>query len=365
LKQSGREWNKELDEKLKRFGFQRLRSDPCVYVKRDGNQLAIITVWVDDLLLFATSDELIEQIKSDLRTEWEMTDLEEPTKIIGVEITQTKDAITISQRMYIESILEREGLKEINSVATPMDLNIKLEPNPDGGEGNRSNSFARLLGELQFLSNNTRPDIAFTVNRLATYTAKPSLQHVTAVKRILRYLAGTRNLGITYTKTSNNPSENSNIFYGFADAAYANHDDHKSTSGYVFLAAGGAITWKSKKQTTIALSSTQAEYVALSEAGREACWLRNLYEEMGYRQERPTLIKGDNDGSIAMAKNPQFHNRSKHIAIRWHWIRELVEQDLIEIESCRDPEQTADVLTKSLPRPKHKKHVSEMGLSST
>jgi len=363
LKQSGREWNRELDEKLKRFGFQRLRSDPCVYIKRDGDGLIIITVWVDDLLLFAKPDELMEQTKSDLQTEWEMTDLGEPTKIIGVEITQTEDSITISQKVYVESILECEGLSEINSVTTPLDPNIKLVPNPDGNEGNRSNSFARLLGELQFLTNSTRPDIAFAVNRLAAYTANPSLQHVTALKRILRYLAGTKNLGITYSKTANNPDNN--IFHGFADAAFANHDDHKSTSGYVFLAAGGAITWKSKKQTTIALSTTQAEYVALSEAAREACWLRNLFDELGYPQENPTLIKGDNDGSISMAKNQQFHNRSKHIAIRWHWVRELIEQNLVTIENCRDPEQTADVLTKALACLKHNKHITEMGLAST
>ena len=201
------------------------------------------------------------------------------------------------------------------------------------------------------------------MNRLAAYTANPSLQHVTALKRILRYLAETKNLGITYSKTADNPDKN--IFHGFANAAFANHDDHKSTSGYVFLAAGGAITWKSKKQTTIALSSTQAEYVALSEAAREVCWLRSLFDELGYPQEHPTLIKGDNDGSISMAKNQQFHNRSKHIAIRWHWVRELIEQDLVTIESCRDPEQTADVLTKALARPKHNKHLTEMGLAST
>ena len=200
------------------------------------------------------------------------------------------------------------------------------------------------------------------MNRLAAYTTNPSLQHVSALKRILRYLAGTKDFGITYSKTSDT---NSNIFHGFADAAFANHDDHKSTSGYVFSAAGGAITWKSKKQTTIALSSTQAEYVALSEAAREACWLRNLFEELGYPQEYPTLIKGDNDGSISMAKNQQFHNRSKHIAIRWHWVRELVENNLVTIENCRDPQQTADILTKALPRPKHKQHSSEMGLAST
>jgi hypothetical protein len=184
------------------------------------------------------------------------------------------------------------------------------------------------------------------------------------LKWILRYLAGTKYFGITYSNDTLN--NNSNFFYGFADAAYANHDDRKSISAYVFLAAGGAITWKSKKQTTIALSSTEAEYVALSEAGRKACWLRNLFEELGYPQESPILIKGDNNGSITMARNQQFHNRSKHIAIRWHWVRDLVEQDIITIdhEDCRDPQQTADVLTKALPHPKHQ-HTSEMGLVST
>jgi hypothetical protein len=235
--------------------------------------VVIITVWVDDLLLFASSDELMEQTKSDLCTQWEVTDLGEPTKIIGIKITQNDDSITISQKVYIESILEHEGLSRMNSVGTPLDPNIKLEPNPDGNNGNRSNSFARLLRELQFLANSMRPNIAFAMNRLASYTANPSLQHVTALKQILQYLAGTKDLGITYSKATTNSNDNS--FFGFADAAFANHDNHKSTSGYVFLAAGGAITWKFRnlKQTTIALLSTEAEYLTLSEAAREACWL--------------------------------------------------------------------------------------------
>ena len=156
----------------------------------------------------------------DLHTEREITDLGEPTKIIGIEITQTNDSITISQKLYVESILEHEGFSKINSVVTPMDPNIKLEPNPDGNEGNQSNSFAKLLGELQFLTNSTRPDITFAMNQLAAYTTNPSLQHITALKQILRYLAGTKNLGITYSKASSNL----NIFHGFADAAFANHD---------------------------------------------------------------------------------------------------------------------------------------------
>ena len=334
-----------------------------MYIKRDGDFVIILTIWVDDILLFGTSDKSLDEIISDISRIWEVTVLGDPAKIVGIEITQSEDSIKIGQKQYIKSILEREGLGQINSVATPLDPNIKFEPNPDGNEGNRSNSFARLLGELQFLANCTRPDIAFAVNRLASYTANPSLQHTTAVKRILRYLAGTQDQGIIYSKISTTVDEN--IFHGFADAAYANHDDLKSTSGYVFLASGGAITWKSKKQSTIALSSTEAEYVALSEAAREACWLKCLYEELGYLQKSPIIIKGDNDGSIAMAKNQQFHNRSKHIAIRWHWLRDLVEEQLIDIETCRDPQQTADILTKGLPRPKHTQHSSEMGLAPT
>ena len=152
-------------------------------------------------------------------------------------------------------------------------------------------------------------------------------------------------------------------FFGFTDAAFANHDNHKSTLGYIFIASGGAITWKSKKQTTIALSSTKAKYVALSEAAREACWLRNFCGELGYPQEFPIDIKGDNNGSITMAKNQQFHSQSKHIEIWWHWVWDLIEQELIKIESCQNPQQTA--LTKALPCPKHCQHTSKMGLAST
>jgi Reverse transcriptase (RNA-dependent DNA polymerase) len=361
LKQSGREWNKELDEKLQNFGFQSLRSDPCAYVRRNGEHLEIITVWVDDLLLFATSDELMEKMKSEIRSEWEVTDLGEPAKIVGIEITKSDKSITISQGKYIENILKREGMDDANPVSMPMDPNIKIKPNPDGNEGSRSNYYAKLLGELQFLTNSTRPDIAYAINKLAAYTANPSLQHVGALKRLLRYLKGTKNLGIMYSAPQNE-LQNTNIFHGYSDAAYADTDDYKSTSGYVFIVGEGAVTWRSKKQSTIALSSTEAEYIALSEAGREACWLRNLYSELGYTQKFPNLIKGDNDGSIAMARNPQFHKRAKHIATQWHWIRDLVQKEIITIESCRDPEQTADVLTKPLARPKHQKHLREMGL---
>ena len=231
LKQSGREWNIELDKKLKQLGFTPLRSDPCAYVRRDGDNLEIITVWVDDLLLFATSEDLMNKMKNEIQSEWTVTDMGDPQKIIGIEITRSDDSIMILQQQYIENILRREGMLDANPVSMPMDPNIPIGPNPDGNEGSRSNSYASLLGELQFLLNATRPDISYAVNRLAAYTANPSLQHVSAIKRLLRYLKGTKNLAIKYSVQKDQYLQDQNLFFGYADAAYANTDDYKSTSG--------------------------------------------------------------------------------------------------------------------------------------
>jgi uncharacterized protein YuzE len=363
LKQAGYEWNRQLDITLRKYGYKWLKTDPCIYVRWDGDECSFITVWVDDLMLFASSEKMMRHMKDSIESEWEVTDLGEPSKIVGIEITQTPDRLCISQTKYIESLLKKEGMDNANAVGMPLDPNVKLERNPVDNEPNRSNTYAKLLGELQYIANGTRPDISYAVNQLATYTANPDLKHYGHLKCILRYLAGTRDLGITYQKPTENDEDNS-LFHGYADAAYANNEDMKSTTGYVFLASGGAVTWKSKKQTVVALSSTEAEYVAFSEAGREATWLRNLYGELGFPQSEATIIKGDNEGSVILTHNPQFHQRSKHIQIRHHWVRDLVSDKILEIEGVRDAEQTADVLTKALAKPKHTRHTKEMGISS-
>ena len=366
LKQSGREWNKELDRRLKDKGFNNLLSDPCAYIRRDGNSLEIITVWVDDLLLFAMTNHIMNILKEELNSIFELTDLGEPSKIVGIEICQRANSLTISQPQYVEAMLQKYGMEDANPVRILLDLNIKLEPNNEKGEQNRSNDYASLIGSLQYLANATRPDIAYAVNRLATYTANPGFKHYGAAKRVLRYVKGTKNYGITYhaQSTRHVGPLDSNLVYGFSDAAFANADDNRSISGYVFLSNGGAITWGSRKQTSIALSSTEAEYVALSEASREAMWLRHLYGELGFIQKEPILLLGDNDGSIVMAKNPEYHKHTKHIDLRWHWVRELVNDGMITIVDCRDPQQTADILTKQLPWPKYVRHVNELGLST-
>jgi hypothetical protein len=227
------------------------------------------------LLLFA---RVMRQLTDDRKTIFDVTDLGEPTMIVGIEITHRKDTLTISQGQYVDSILKKYGMHNVNPVSTPMDPNVKFEPNKEEREPNRSNSYASLIGSLQYLTIATCLDIAYAVNRLAAYTANPSFDHYNAANHMLRYLKGTHGYGITYHDKNARlvgPSD-SNFFYRFSDAASANADDRKSISRYVFLSNMGAITWMSKKQTTIALSTTEAEYVVLSEAACKATWLRHL-----------------------------------------------------------------------------------------
>jgi len=240
----------------------------------------------------------------------------------------------------------------------PLDPNIKIEPNPDGNEGNWSNMYAQLIDKLQFIMNSIWPDITYAINRLASYTANLSIQHQTALKRVLQYLSGTKTYGITY---KNIPGSHIS-FLGYTNAAYKNRDDNKLTTGYVFIAVEGAITWRSSRQSMTAESSTKAKYIALWEAGKEASWLRNLYNELGFTQKEPMVIMQDNTGMVAIAKNPMFHKYTKHINSHFHWIREKIQDGQLDIEICCTDKQTADALTKSLACPKHDKHSKAMGL---
>ena len=182
-----------------------------------------------------------------------------------------------------------------------MDPNVKLNPS-EGEIGDRGNAYASLIGSLMYLAVATRPDIAYAVHRLGSFTSNPDMSHWMAAKRILRYLSGTRNHGITYRakETDNNETN----LLGYSDASYANNNDLTSVSGYVFLMNEGAITWGSKKQNDVSLLTTESEYISLAETAKEVTWLRNLLKDLGYVQPKPTVIFGDNSGSLAIAKNP-------------------------------------------------------------
>jgi hypothetical protein len=364
LKQSGREWNSELNVQLSKRGYKRAQTDPCVYIQRKANGLILITVWVDDMLLFATSIQTMQIAKRDIMDTFEVTDLGEPKKLVGIEISRDRKnkRITITQSKYIETILAKYGLQDASPVRTPLDTNIKLEPG-ESEPGNRSNNYASLIGSLMYAAVATRPDIAFAVNRLASFTANPTMCHWTAAKRVLRYLKGTKDKGIMYSQPTDTSSSHNHIT-GYSDASFANNYDRTSVSGYAFVAAKGVITWGSKKQNIVSLSSTEAEYVCLSDAAREANWLRNLYQEMGFPEEESTLIYGDNQSALAIAENPCYHKRTKHFDIKHHYIRDQVQRGVMKLQYLPTTQMTADIFTKALPRQAHELHMLSLGMTS-
>jgi hypothetical protein len=317
------------------------------------------------MLLFATSITTMQIAKSDIKDSFEVTDLGEPKKIVGIEITRDRQhkKITITQTKYIETILAKYGLQDASSVHTPLDPNIKLEPGDSEPEG-RSNNYASLIGSLMYAAVATRPDIAFAVNRLASFTTNPTMCHWTAAKRVLRYLKGTKDMGITYSQPDLNDSNSQNHIIGYSDASFANNYDRTSVSGYAFIAAKGAITWGSKKQNIVSLSTTEAEYVCLSDAAREATWLRNLYQEIGFPEKESTLIHGDNQSALAIAENPCYHKRTKHFDIKHHYIRDQVQKGVMTLRYLPTAQMTADIFTKALSRKAHELHMMSLGMTS-
>ncbi|CAM8958294.1 unnamed protein product [Rhodiola kirilowii] len=202
--------------------------------------------------------------------------------------------------------------------------------------------FKSIVGSLRYLTS-TRPDIVYGVGLISRFMEKLQQSHLLAAKRILRYISGTIDYGIMYSHTEEF------CLTGFTDSDWAGDvETRKSTSGYAFYLGDGVISWSSKKQQVVALSTAEAEYIAVTTAACQAVWLRRILEDLKHKQEGPTKIMCDNKSAIALAKNPVFHGRSKHIGIIYHYIRELVKDGEIELEFCKTDEQVADIFTKDL-----------------
>ena len=234
-------------------------------------------------------------------------------------------------------------MENSKSVSTPIDPSTKLTKTTDDEQSVDQQLYQSAIGSFLYLSGGTRPDITFSVNNLAKFSAKPSKQHWTAIKRVMRYLKGTINFGILYTK------QESKDFVAYSDAVWAGDlDDHKSTSGYLFKINGGAMSWRSKKQCFVALSTAEAEYTSLASTAQEAVWLRQLTTELGSGSTEATTIFEDNQAAILMSKNPQFHGRAKHISIKYQFVCEQVSDGTVTLKYCRTQDMVADILTKGL-----------------
>ena len=345
LRQAPRAWYAKLHAALTRLGFEASTADPSLYVRRKEGSEVWLLVYVDDLLLAASSAKVVSAVKQVIMGTFESRDLGAATLFIGMEILRDRAArsITISQQRMTTELVTKYGHGDGKAKSAPMSPGFKLtRGDEDDLLDTAKYPYAELVGALLYLSVCTRPDIAHTTGALARYMAKPTVAHWGAAKTVLRYLAGTDGFGITYADSKAG-------LVGFCDADYAGDvDSRRSTTGYVFLMHGGAMSWSSRLQPTVAASTTEAEYMAAAGAVKEALWLRKLTADISI-PVKTVLIYGDNQGAIKLLKHPIASVRSKHIDVIYHFARERVTRGEVAFEYISTELMVADCMTKPLP----------------
>ena len=356
LKQSSRCWNEALDKHLKELGFKQSQNDPCIYILNSGGETFVIAVYVDDILLAGKTSKDIQKYIDAIADKFDVTDMGKLHHFVGIKIKYLPDGkIWIGQPAYVRKVLKKFEMDNCKSVASPVESGTKLIKGKDGDQLVDQELYQSAVGSLLYLSTKTQPDIAFAVGNVARFSSKPTKFHWTAVKRIMRYLSGTLDHGLLY--------QNGDSITGYSDADWAgDQNDRKSTSGFVFMMSGAAVSWNSKKQTCVALSTAEAEYIALSKAAQESIWLQRLIMDMNEILSSPIIIFEDNQSTITMTKNNQHHGRAKHIDIKYHFIREMVTMNKIELKYCRSDEMIADILTKGMSKIQFEKLRNLIGL---
>lgn len=368
LKQSGREWYKTFDKYVTNNGGKRTMADPCLYVFDEGDDRVIMLIYVDDLILASKKVEKLERVKSKLKSAFKMVDLGPIHDILGINVERQglTGSIYLSQKKYIKELVSKFNMEDAKSTSTPMETNMKvtkeMSPKSENERADmKKRPYRELVGGLIYLANATRPDIAFAASTLSRFCTDPGELHWSLAKRVLRYLKGTLHYSIKYMK-------NKNALAAYTDSNWAGDvDDRKSCTGNVIILANGPfhpISWKSKKQASVALSTMEAEYAALAEISREIVYVKRLLTYMGFEKfiKDPVDVYCDNQSAIELSKNAVFHKRSKHIDISFHFTRELVEKKVITVRYLRTESMIADILTKSLSRDKHFKCVSMLQL---
>ena len=286
-----------------------------------------------------------------------MRDLGLLTEFLGLEIHHAAESISITQKKYTLKIIERAGLSEANSNLLPIPANTSF----GRYEGEKIDyPYGARIGELLYLALGSRPDIAFAVQHLSQFTKNPGPQHIAAVRQVYRYLRGSEDYGISYSRTN---AQHEPV--GYADADWAQSIlDRRSISGQVFIIAGGAVSWASKKQSTVVLSTLEAEYLALSLAVRHAIWIIQLYQDLSLTIYLPLMLKVDNLGALTISNDPQHHGRTKHIDVHHHFLRLQQEEGRIRVLHTPGETNPADLLTKALARTILLRHCQEMGVGA-
>ena len=350
LKQSARNWNSTLVTFMKTQNLTQSKCDPCVFFRNtDTEDTLYVLVWVDDVIGCGSNMNVMNTFKHNFSEKFKIKDLGTIDNFLGIQFKVSEDGISLNQSVYVQNILNRFNMNEANPRAVPCDPSIHQLMKNDSEEIEDKTVYRELIGSLIYLMCGTRPDISFIVNLLSQYMSKPKYVHLKIAKGVLRYLKKTIDYELNYTRHST-PLQ----IIGYSDSDFANSSDRHSVSGFCFKLnpTSAVISWNTRKQKLIADSTCESEYIALSEATKEAIFLRMLFAELTGTMEQTVTIFGDNKGSICLAQNACYHKRTKHIDIKYHMVRDYYSLKYINIIHIASEDNLADIFTKPLPAPK-------------
>ena len=358
LKQSGHLWNNMLNSFLTKQGFTRSMVDTCVYTRFKGESKIILLVWVDDLIIGSSDLQDLNNFKRSLMDNFKMKDLGPLKYFLGIEFKCSPGLISMKQTAYIDRILEKFGLTNCNPKSIPCATGINKELSEGSKPVQDVRHYREMVGSLIYVMTGTRPDICYVVNMLSQHMANPTIAHLKLCKQVYKYLKGTRNYDLKFQK-----SKNGLCLEGWVDSDWGSSPDRRSISGlcYQLNDIGPLISWRSCKQRIVALSSCEAEYVAVTDAMKEGNYLRQLLADMTGSKRKIIRLHADNQGAIALSKNAVHHKRTKHIDIRYHFIRYEVENNIVNLVYVPSDKNTADMFTKPLPLSKLAEFISIRG----
>ncbi|KAK8945162.1 hypothetical protein KSP39_PZI008022 [Platanthera zijinensis] len=336
------------------FGYSQSNADHTLFIKYRLGKITVLIVYVDDIVITGDDHEEIQNLKQKLAREFEVKDLGKLKYFLGIEVARSKQGIFLSQQKYTLDLLEKMGMSGCRPADTPIE-NHRLGRD-DGVEIEDISGFQRLVGRLIYLSH-THPNISYAVSVVSQYMYTPKTRHVDAAHRILRYLKSSPGRGILFS-----PSTDLKIEV-YTDADWARSvDDRRSTSGYCSLVGGNLVTWRSKKQQVVARSSAEAEFRAMAHGVCEGLWLRALLSDLGLVEEGSIRLYCDNKSAISIAHNPVQHDRTKHIEVDRHFIKENIERGIICTPFVPSNGQLADILTKGLSGNYFDRIVNKLGM---
>lgn len=349
MKQAARVWNDAIHVVLIAENFVQSKVDQCLYVKKFDDGWCYVLIYVDDIIVASKSSAQIKCVQNVLDKKFKLENLGPIKQYLNIEVTRDKDGnYELCQSNYIHRIASMFGLHDAKPVNTPVEVNYGKIGSTDQLIDNKK--YQKLIGCLLYVSVNSRPDISASISILAQKVSNPNEEDWNQLKRVVRYLKSSSNLKL---KLSDIRSDR-NLLYGYADANWAEDSQtRKSNSGYVFFFNGGIVSWACRKQSCVSLSSTEAEFIALSEACQEAMWLRRLLIDMHQSIRGPTMIYEDNQSCLKLIKEEKFSNRTKHIDTKYHFVKEYVDRQIIKCEYCPTGSMVADLFTKPLPATRH------------